>query len=265
MHEPRSVACSPSKKPSSTPQRRSCGLLSNMTLSGSSRLTTKPESPRRAPERLVVAGLDLDDGAHRHLLGELVAPARERGAVADAAGERRRQGDDDALGAHAAVLVDDLDAVGVLADQVHGAAEAHGVAELLGQRAARSPGFPRRCGCPGRRRRWRRACRSSRRSGCRTGSAGATSGRCPRRRCAGMSVCQKSRPVSVLAFATSQHSTVCASRRGRRARPTARRAGRSRPAPRARSASSATSISASSSSPNVSSAQRRAPPSIPRR
>ena len=51
---------------------------------------------------------------------ELIAPSRERRALADAARERGRQGDDDPLGAHAAVLVDDLDAVGVLADQVQG-------------------------------------------------------------------------------------------------------------------------------------------------
>jgi hypothetical protein len=44
----------------------------------------------------------------------------ERGAVADAIRERRRQRHDDAVGTHASVLVHDLEAVGVVADEVHG-------------------------------------------------------------------------------------------------------------------------------------------------
>jgi hypothetical protein len=38
-------ACLPSRKPRSTPQRRSCGELSKMTLTSSSREKTDPESP----------------------------------------------------------------------------------------------------------------------------------------------------------------------------------------------------------------------------
>src|ERR687890_97641 len=38
-------ACLPSRKPRSTPQLRSCGELSKMTLTSSSRLKTDPESP----------------------------------------------------------------------------------------------------------------------------------------------------------------------------------------------------------------------------
>ena len=84
-----SVAWSPSKKPSSTPLRRPAGGCRTSRSMGSSRLTTKPEKPVFAPERLLVAELHLDDPAHGHLLSELVAAARERRAVADAAGERR--------------------------------------------------------------------------------------------------------------------------------------------------------------------------------
>src|SRR4029453_15267749 len=53
-----------------------------------------------SPERLPVDGVDLDDAAHRHPLGELVAPAGHGRPVADPPGHGRGHGHDRPAGGH---------------------------------------------------------------------------------------------------------------------------------------------------------------------
>jgi len=86
-----------------------------------------------APERLGVDGVDLHHGAHRHALGELVAQRGQLRAVVDARRQRRRHGDDGALGGHA-VAVGDRGHRAVLGDDpAHGPAQHDAVAEALGE------------------------------------------------------------------------------------------------------------------------------------
>ena len=86
-----------------------------------------------APERLGVDGVDLQHGAHRHALGQLVAQRGQLRAVVDARRQRRRHGDDGALGGHA-VAVGDRGHRAVLGDDpAHGPAQHDAVAEALGE------------------------------------------------------------------------------------------------------------------------------------
>ena len=193
--------------------------------------------PVLAPERLVVADLDLDHGAHRHLLREVVAPAWERGAVADAA--RRAPG---AVRRSRARRARGRARAGPRRRRRRDGSGTRGSRGARRRRApppraARSPGCRRRCGCPGRRRRWPRACRSCRRSGRRTRSAAATSGRCRRRRSPGSAFARSAGRSRSSCWRRARTRRSARRARGRWARPRARRAGRSPPSPRARPAS----------------------------
>jgi hypothetical protein len=79
----------------------------------------------RAPERLVVDGMTLHDGAHGGALGELVPRRRQRRLVVDPAGEGRRDGDDDVARTAVAGVRRHRDPDGVLGDAPHGGAQHH--------------------------------------------------------------------------------------------------------------------------------------------
>jgi len=77
--------------------------------------------------------VDLDHAAHRHPLGELVAPAGHGRPVADPAGDGRRHGQDGPAGAHRPPGGLDDHAGLAVADHLHRGAEHDPLAHGLGQ------------------------------------------------------------------------------------------------------------------------------------
>ena len=82
------------------------------------------------PERAVVGGVALDDGAGGDPLGELVARRWERGLVDDPRGERGRDGDDDVTRSDQLAVGEHGDRVVGLGDAPDRAGQAHAVAEV---------------------------------------------------------------------------------------------------------------------------------------
>ncbi|MDD4868387.1 MAG: hypothetical protein PHQ28_15115 [Mycobacterium sp.] len=98
---------------------------------GAERLAAQTLTP---PERFVVERHALDDRSHGHALGELVAGGRQRRCVVDAAGERGVNGHDHPPGVQVVAMADDDgDAVVVVADARHRAAEERAITQLSGQ------------------------------------------------------------------------------------------------------------------------------------
>src|SRR5512132_3441522 len=87
----------------------------------------------RAPERLLVDGVDLDHAAHRHPLGELVAPAWHGRPVADPPGDGRGHGQDRPAGGHRPPRGLDHHPAVAVADHLGRGAEHDPVAQRLGQ------------------------------------------------------------------------------------------------------------------------------------
>src|SRR5215218_7434441 len=85
------------------------------------------------PEGLWVGDLHLGDVAHGHLLGELVPKRRQRGKVADPAGQRRRQGHYRPPRPDDAAVVGYLHAPVVLADRADRRAKPHCVTQPVGE------------------------------------------------------------------------------------------------------------------------------------